>query len=255
MRVLHLLPALFVTACMLQQDLGSNLIKKRDAGSVSVISTIPASTPQGPSACRPHASPSCNISGGLVGLRDPFDCAVSVCQHSATASSRHAEGTTVPLLGLLPSDNEVGSWVSCSRDLLTDETSLMEQIDGAAPKYVDRGWKQSVETKYSQDNAPLTLVVHDMGTSENAESIYRFNLAAEPEIDPLYPNACLKGMVYGYATMAWIGPFFIEITIEVDDSSTVGHSSGSADDSFDTARNRIWTFTLDVLSRGKEMGL
>ena len=74
---------------------------------------------------------------------------------------------SLSLLDLLPADNEVGTWVQTGGvQLITSQTGLYNQIDGAAPKYIDRGWVSSVYVNYSQGSRVIQVVIHDMGNGD-----------------------------------------------------------------------------------------
>ncbi|MFH0901874.1 MAG: hypothetical protein V2A73_14685, partial [Pseudomonadota bacterium] len=55
------------------------------------------------------------------------------------------------ILDMLPAAREVGDWVHAGEArLIREESGLYQQIDGAAPKYIDRGWVRSVYAEYRQ---------------------------------------------------------------------------------------------------------
>jgi hypothetical protein len=80
------------------------------------------------------------------------------------------------LTGLLPADNEIESWGQTDKPLvLKTEVDLYNQIDGAGPKYLDRGWQGAVEANYGQAGQSIYVAIHDMGNAENAQAIFDFN--------------------------------------------------------------------------------
>ncbi|MBN2360472.1 MAG: hypothetical protein JXR83_13540, partial [Deltaproteobacteria bacterium] len=79
----------------------------------------------------------------------------------------------VSLLDLVPADREVGGWVRAGEPtVIHEESGLYAQIDGAAPKYIDRGWVRSVYAEYRAGSRTLQLAIHDMADEQNALDIY-----------------------------------------------------------------------------------
>ncbi|MBN2497293.1 MAG: hypothetical protein JXR96_22055 [Deltaproteobacteria bacterium] len=80
------------------------------------------------------------------------------------------------ILELLPWDDELGAFKRAGSTVyVTDETGLFKQIDGAAPKYLDRGWIESVFQDYTQSTTTVSLQIHDMGTPEQAIEIFDYD--------------------------------------------------------------------------------
>jgi len=103
-------------------------------------------------------------------------------------------------------DNEVGTWVQTGGvELITDETGLYNRIDGAAPKYIDRGWVSSVYVNYSQGSRVIPVAIHDMGTDANAQAIYNYSLPPAPLAIPGLANAVVDmGITSGYSAYAYL---------------------------------------------------
>jgi len=145
------------------------------------------------------------------------------------------------LVDRLPSDNEVGTWTRAS-DIqlvtgLTGLNGLYNRIDGAAPKYIDRGWVSSVYATYSDGTRTIRVTIHDMGSSVNAQSIYSFSMPAASQPIPNRDNAVLDlGLAGAWAAYAYVDRFYIELSIS---------------DKSDAALNAIELFTNDILDRNR----
>jgi hypothetical protein len=144
----------------------------------------------------------------------------------------------------LPASNEIGSWtLSGTPVLISTDTALYNQIDGAAPKYIERGWVASVYATYQQSGGSIQVALHNMGGPEFAQSIFNFDLpVAREEIsydtkNPTVktPNAVIDlGLATAYAAKAYTGQYYIEVSI---------------DDRSDAAKVYLKTFTLQILNR------
>jgi len=98
--------------------------------------------------------------------------------------------------------------------LITDQTGLYNRIDGAAPKYIDRGWVSTVYANYIQGTRSIQVAIHDMGSDANAESIFNFEKPSSWQSINGLPNAVLDmGLSSAYATYAYVSHFLIEINI------------------------------------------
>jgi hypothetical protein len=146
---------------------------------------------------------------------------------------------------MLPADNEVESWVRVGpATAANNDTQLYNQIDGAAPKYIDRGWQGSVYAEYSQGGVLMSVAIHDMGSGDNADSIFNYDLPLSRIVisntdpnDPLgaRPNAVVDmGLPTGYQAKAFIGQYYIEVSI---------------DDRSDAALASVEAFTVKILDR------
>jgi len=153
------------------------------------------------------------------------------------------------LLGRLPASNEIGTWVLSGTPVpVSNETALFNQIDGAAPKYIARFWVASVYATYQQSGGSINVNIHDMGSQENAKSIYNYDLPTSritiaetrDSAGNLTSEAVVNlGLDGSYAALAWTGQYYIEVSIT---------------DRSDAALVYVKTFTLQVLNRGKLVG-
>ncbi|MBI5508434.1 MAG: hypothetical protein HY903_06760 [Deltaproteobacteria bacterium] len=147
----------------------------------------------------------------------------------------------ISLLDLLPADNEVGAWVRAAEPtIISEESGLYAQIDGAAPKYIDRGWVRSVYVEYRQGSRSLQLAIHDMGTAAQAEDLYGYDLPAAREPIPEHDNMILDvGLATSYAVKAHQDGFYVELSI---------------DEKSDAAKQSLKLFAIQVIDRGENAG-
>jgi hypothetical protein len=147
----------------------------------------------------------------------------------------------------LPASNEIGTWtLSGTPALISTDTALYNQIDGAAPKYIDHGWVASVYATYQQSGGSIQVALHNMGTPEFAQAMFNFDLPVARETistipDPsnpkgTIPNAVIDlGLPTAYAAKAYTDRYYIEVSV---------------DDRSDAAKVYLKTFTLQILNRG-----
>lgn len=145
------------------------------------------------------------------------------------------------ILDYLPADEEVGAWVrSGTPRLVSEESGLYAQIDGAAPKYIDRGWEESVFAEYRQAGRSLQVAVHDMGTEAHARDLFSFDLPPAREPVGGRDDVVLDiGLASSYAVKAVSGSFYFELSI---------------DEKSDAAKQSIRIFALQVLDRAEGAG-
>ena len=140
------------------------------------------------------------------------------------------------LVDMLPPDNQVSPWVQAGVSRITDETAFYNRIDGAAPKYIDRGWVSTVYANYIQGTRSIQVAIHDMGSDANAESIFNFEKPSSWQSINGLPNAVLDmGLSSAYAAYAYLHHFYIELNIS---------------EKTDAARADIERFTNLILDRG-----
>lgn len=145
------------------------------------------------------------------------------------------------ILDFLPADREVGDWVrSGDPRLISEESGLYAQIDGAAPKYIDRGWNRSVYAEYRQASRSLQVAVHDMGSEANAQAIFNFDLPAARETVSGHDNVVIDiGLASSYAIKAVSKDYYFELSI---------------DEKSDAAKQTLKLFALQVLDRAESAG-
>jgi hypothetical protein len=116
----------------------------------------------------------------------------------------------------LPANHEIDAWTLAGPPaVLGSDTALYNQIDGGGSKYIDRGWKSGVYATYQQDGGTIFVAVHDMGTPDNAQSIFNYDLpVSRAQINNL-PNAVVDtGLPNAYAAEAVVGQYYIEVSID-----------------------------------------
>lgn len=145
------------------------------------------------------------------------------------------------LLDLLPADREVGDWTRAGEArMISEETGLYAQIDGAAPRYLDRGWVKSVYVEYRQGGRTVTVAIHDLGTEGNSRALYDFDLPPARESVEGRDNVVLDlGLTTSYAVKAVLGTFYLELAI---------------DEKSDAARQSVKLFALQILDRSTGAG-
>jgi hypothetical protein len=145
----------------------------------------------------------------------------------------------------LPASNEIGTWtLSGTPVMVSTESALYNQIDGAAPKYITHNWVASVYATYQQGGSSIQVALHNMGAPEFAQSLFNLDLpVAREEISWDTSNPALKvpnavidlGLPSAYAAKAYTDKYYIEVSI---------------DDRSDAAKVYLKTFTLQILNRG-----
>lgn len=136
-------------------------------------------------------------------------------------------GGTPPTEGLgsaslasrLPGDGLAG-WKMVGNPVLADTDGVLyAQIDGAAPKYIDRGWVKSVYATYRKGNSNLEVAIHDMGNADNAASLYQLDLPVSNLPVHVLPDGEITGVIdtgvpTAYSGEAWVRHFVIETAID-----------------------------------------
>jgi hypothetical protein len=152
---------------------------------------------------------------------------------------------TLSLSSRLPVTNEIGNWaLSGTPAIISNDTALYSQIDGGAPKYIDRGWISSVYAVYQQGGSSIQVQIHNMGTPENAQAIYQFDLPVSRLALNTLPDGTVNAVVdmgqsSSYQAEAVVDQYVIEANI---------------DDRSDAALAYIKTFTMEILNRSKQAG-
>lgn len=175
------------------------------------------------------------------------DLSVITVEYERDLMPKKAPGA-LSLQARLPLGNEVGTWaLSGTPTPISSDAALYNQIDGGAPKYIDRGWVASVYATYQQGGSSIQVAIHNMGTHEWAEDIFNFDLPVSrivinSETDEANPSVKIDnavvdmGLATAYKAIAYTGPYYIEVNI---------------DDRSDAALVFVRTFTLLILNRDK----
>jgi hypothetical protein len=98
---------------------------------------------------------------------------------------------------------------------VNSDAELYNQIDGGAPKYIDRGWQGSSYANYRKGDRLVQVAVHDMAAADHAEALFVFDLpVSRATVDGAANTAIDMGLPTGYRSQAYVGKFYIEIAID-----------------------------------------
>jgi len=98
--------------------------------------------------------------------------------------------------------------------LISDTTGLFNEIDGAAPRYIERGWVKSAYADYQCDGLRLTVAIHDMGSVENAMDLFSFSKTeAMVQLDSRTYAALNASLPNAYASLAHLGRYYYELSV------------------------------------------
>jgi hypothetical protein len=164
---------------------------------------------------------------------------------AALAGSACSDEARCSALSRLPSNNEIGNWtISEGPTVVNTDVAFYNLIDGAAPKYIARGWVSSVYATYRQGGGTIQVNIHDMGTPGNAEGIFttylppeRIEISYTDGSDPggRRPNAVVDlGLPTAYQATAFTDHYYVEVNI---------------DDRSDAALVYVKTFVLQIINR------
>jgi hypothetical protein len=160
-----------------------------------------------------------HTTGQLTFLNPDQVNALSLVEISYTYEQIPRKGSaSLSILELLPRDDELGAMKRAgSTAYVTDEGGLYAQIDGAAPKYLERGWVESVFQDYAQGSTRVGVQIHDMGSPENALSMFDYDrplsyvaLWDEPDSAALLD----QGLPAGYAVKMRLERYYVELAID-----------------------------------------
>ena len=132
-----------------------------------------------------------------------------------TPSALTAESES-ELLKLVPADDEIAGWLLDGETYVaTDEQSLSEFINGAAPFYIEHGAVEVVFQDYAKEDVYLTLEIYRMKDEKKAKQLYA-------DIDSENPEKLEKagkegrfvgGLIGAFLVEYWQKSFFIRLTI------------------------------------------
>ena len=119
------------------------------------------------------------------------------------------------LFAMLPADGEVEDWRRVGLPtLITTDTEMYNQIDGAAPKYIDRGWQESIYATHGQGTTTLQVAVHDMGSAENAESMFNVDLPVSRIAVQGLPDTAIDVSLPTYRALAFVDRYYVEVNLD-----------------------------------------
>ena len=168
------------------------------------------------------------------------DLSVVTVEYERDLVPKKSLGTLSPLT-MLPVSNEIGTFsLAGAPTVISNDTALFSQIDGGAPKYIDRGWISAVTATYQQGAVSVQVYVHNMGTEQNASNLWLFEKPTSFVNINNNPNAVVDmGLAAAYAAYAYVGDFVIEVNIS---------------DKSDAALIYAQTFTTEILNRDTQAG-
>ena len=127
-----------------------------------------------------------------------------------------SSATETELLKFIPRDEEVAGWIRDGETYVaTDEASLAEFIDGAAPFYIERGVVEVVFQDYANEDVYLTVEIYRMKNAESAKQLYAEITSENPETleEVGTEGRFVSGLVGAYLIEYWQKSLFIRLTI------------------------------------------
>jgi hypothetical protein len=120
------------------------------------------------------------------------------------------------LIQMLPADHQIEAWVKMDPPVLAKtDGQLYNQIDGAAPKYIDQGWQASIYASYVQGGQSIQVAIHDMGNADNAQAIFnRYLPVSRVAIAGLDSAVVDTGLLTAYSGTAFVDRYYIEVSID-----------------------------------------
>jgi hypothetical protein len=132
-------------------------------------------------------------------------------------------GGTRSLASRVPASNEIPTWTLEGAPVVVDsDTALYNQIDGAAPPYIDRGWVASVYATYQQEGNTVQVAVHDMGNPDNAQSLFNFELPISYVQIDNQANAVVSPS--GSIAEAYAGQYVLEVSVDASSDTALDTS-------------------------------
>jgi hypothetical protein len=135
-------------------------------------------------------------------------------------------GAPSPDLNLLTLLSEVEGVNNCqlSREprLITDANDLFNEIDGGAPRYIDRGWVKSVFAFGLSDGLNVQAAIHDMGTDENATAFFSFSKG--PSMVPIDSRSYAvldASRTDAYFSLAHLGRYVYEVSTDAQSPASL----------------------------------
>jgi len=137
------------------------------------------------------------------------------------SASPTAGSTAAGVTALLPPAAFFEGWSIAEGPLTFRRDSLYEYLDGAAPRYLDYGFREVVHVRYglgSDPQAAVTLDVFDMGSTLGAFGIY--SSARPPGVEPRPWGA--EGYRSETVAAAWKGPVYVHVEADDERPALVG---------------------------------
>lgn len=136
----------------------------------------------------------------------------------------YGNGVPLTVQDLIPSDEQISPWALLGSPIhITDEEGLYLQLDGAASKYIERGWVECVIMLYMHQSYSLGIAIHDMADYENAAAILEYDTPISHTVlwDSSDSTALLDtGLPNGYAVQMRLLRFYVELRLDWKDQET-----------------------------------
>ena len=117
---------------------------------------------------------------------------------------------------LFPDNEEIEGWIRDGETYTaTDEGSLSEFINGAAPFYIERGAQEVGFQDYSNGTVFLTVEIYRMGEQQQAEQLYADIHTDNPEpLDQIRGEGRFVGSYIGvYQIEFWQDVYFVRLNV------------------------------------------
>jgi len=139
---------------------------------------------------------------------------ISLVLYSSIASSEE-----ISVVDLLPKDEQFEGWTREGDYIKCEDLDcLMNQIDGAAPFYIDHGAKVILfqDYRHSPSNMWLTLEIYQMESKAQAKTLFADAPIANPTPQEELGDGARKDekLIGVYLLEFWQDEFFIRITID-----------------------------------------
>jgi hypothetical protein len=141
--------------------------------------------------------------------------------NSAPRASPTAGSAASSVSGLLPAAASFDGWTLAEGPLEFRPETLYEYLDGAAPRYLDYGFREAVHVRYALEGDPqasVTLDVYGMGSTLGAFGIY--SSARPPGVEPRPWGA--EGYRSETVAAAWKGSVYVHAEADDDREALLG---------------------------------
>ncbi len=139
----------------------------------------------------------------------------------APSASPRASSATTDVADLVPTAAFYEGWTIGEGPLMFRPDTLYEYLDGAAPRYLDYGFRQAVHIRYALGGDPqaaVTLDVFDMASTLGAFGIYS---SARPRgVEPRPWGG--EGYRSETVAAAWKGPVYVHVEAEDERPALIG---------------------------------
>jgi hypothetical protein len=135
-------------------------------------------------------------------------------QIAASSAAGGSGGSS--LVSRVPASGEVeGSVQVNAPTVAASDADLYNQMDGAAPAYIERGWLDSVSASYRVGSLLISVESADMGNPDNALAMFTYEVPVSRMPIEGVPNAVVDtGLLSGYRAIAAVNRCFIRVACE-----------------------------------------